>query len=104
MISSRAAPVQRCSLTLNAAKSAPAGSDDTHDPESQEQVSESDLSGRHNPSLFGKLKSLRLEIAKAEDVSPLAVFPDRNQSGRTLSPLDSKAGCTGRTLCRFLRK
>ena len=68
---------ERFLAVLNTARSIPATSDDAHDPESQDLISESDLSDRHDPELFAKLKALRLEIAQAEDMSPLAVFPDR---------------------------
>ncbi len=89
---------ERFLAVLNAAKSVPATSDDTHDPERQDPFSESDLSDRHDPALFAKLKSLRLEISQTEGMSPLAVFPDRTLMEMTVllphTP-DALAECHG---------
>ncbi|MCY4501259.1 MAG: DNA helicase RecQ [Alphaproteobacteria bacterium] len=83
---------------LNAAKSVPATSDNTHDPEWHDPISESDLSDRHDPELFARLKELRIEIAQAEEMSPLAVFPDRTLMEMTVllphTP-DALAECHG---------
>ena len=86
---------------LAALKSAMSGGEDSadiHDPDPQDLVPEPDLSGRHDPELFAKLDRLRIEIAWAEAVSPLAVFPDRTlMEMAALLPrtLDALAECHG---------
>ena len=98
---------ERFLSVLNAGKSVPAISDDTQGPESQGTVSESDLSDRYDPELYARLKTFRLEIARAEDRSPQAVFPDRTLIEMTVllpRSLDALAECHGvgpRKLARY---
>ena len=89
---------ERFLAVLNTDESVPATSGDTHHPESQYLILESDLSDRHDPGLFAKLEALRLEIAQVEDISPFAVFPDRTLMEMTIllphTP-DALAECHG---------
>ena len=89
---------ERFLAVLNTEKSGPATSEDMHGPESQDLISDSDLSDKLDPELFDKLKALRLEIAQAEDMSPLAVFPNRTLMEMTVllphTP-DALAECHG---------
>ena len=89
---------KRFLAVLNTAKSVPTVFNDAHDSVSQEPVSESGLSDRYDLGLLAKLKALRLEIAQAEGVSPLAVFPDRTLMEMTAflpHSLDALAECHG---------
>lgn len=52
-------------------------SGDIHEPEPQDLLPEPDLSGRHDPGLFARLDTLRIDIPRSEAVSTLEVVPDR---------------------------
>ncbi len=89
---------ERLLAVLNTAKNGPTTSDDTYEPRLQDPISESDLFDKHDPGLFAKLKALRIEIAQAEDMSTLAVFPDRTLMEMTVllpHTLDALAECHG---------
>ena len=89
---------ERFLAALKSAMSGAEASGDIHDPDPQDLVPEPDLSGRHDPVLFAKLDRLRIEIARAEAVSPLAVFPDRSLMEMTVllpRTLDALAECHG---------
>ena len=89
---------ERFLAVLSTAMSGLSPADDIHEPEPQDLVPEQDLSDRHDPELFARLDTLRIEIARTESVSPHAVFPDRTLMEMTVHlprTLDALAECHG---------
>ncbi|MYA88676.1 MAG: hypothetical protein F4X97_09520 [Boseongicola sp. SB0662_bin_57] len=89
---------KRLLAALGAAEGDPTTSGDTREPEPQDLVPEPVLSDCHDPGMFARLDALRVEIARADAVSPHAVFPDRTLMEMTVllpRTLDALAECHG---------
>ncbi|MXY33769.1 MAG: hypothetical protein F4Y60_06710 [Boseongicola sp. SB0664_bin_43] len=89
---------ERLLAAISAAESDPATSGDALEPDPKDLVPEPVLSDGHDPGMFAMLDALRIEIAQAEAVSPLAVFPDRTLTEMTVllpRTLDALAECHG---------
>ena len=98
---------ERVLAVLEDAERDPAAPGALRSKESETPDSEAVLSNGYDPALFARLKALRLEIAQAEGLSPLAVFPDQTlMEMAAFSPHtpDALAECHGvgpRKLARY---